>query len=84
MRRASFDKRETAHAAAREITARESGGNSLPTAVRTNAISRVPAGNASGPELTVRLLSRCETRRRVRLPLAAMSEEQGKKNLPSR
>jgi hypothetical protein len=45
--------------------------------VQTNAISRVPSENASGPGLTVRLLSRCKPRRRVRLPLAAMSEEHG-------
>ena len=48
----------------------------------THAISRVPAENASGPGLIVELLSRREPRRRVRLPLAAMSEERGREELP--
>jgi hypothetical protein len=60
--------------AAREIGARESRSTVLSRLVHTHAISRVAAENASGPGLTVRLLSRCELRRRVRLPLAAMSE----------
>jgi len=49
--------------------------------VHTHAISRVAAENASGPGLTLRLLARCEPRRRDRLPLAAMSEEQGREGL---
>jgi len=49
--------------------------------VHTHAISRVAAENASGPGLTVRVLSGCEPRRRVRLPLAAMSEEQEREKL---
>jgi hypothetical protein len=64
--------------AAREIGARESHASDRFRPVHTNAISRVSAWNASGPGLTLRLWSRCEPRRRVRLPLAAMSEEQGR------
>jgi len=64
--------------AAREIGARESRATVGSRPVHTNAISSVAAWNASGPGLTVRLLSRCEPRRRVRLPLAAMSEEHGR------
>src|SRR6202022_2705410 len=67
--------------AAREIAARESCATAFSRPVQTNAISRVPSGNASGPGLTVRLLPRGELRRRVRLPLAAMSEEQGREGL---
>jgi hypothetical protein len=63
--------------AAREIAARESWATALSRPAQTNAISRVPSGNASGPGLTLRLLPRREPRRRVRLPLAAMSEERG-------
>jgi hypothetical protein len=67
--------------AAREIAARESGATAFSRPVQTNAISRVPSGNASGPGLTPRLLPRREPWRRVRLPLAAMSEEHGKVEL---
>jgi len=67
--------------AAREIGARESRATVPSRLLHTNAISRVPSGNASEPGLSVRLLSRCEPRRRVRLPLAAMSEEQGRGKL---
>src|SRR5712692_4336873 len=67
-------KEKPALAAAHEIAARESHATASSRPVQTNAISRVAAWNASGPGLTVRLLSRCEPRRRVRLPLAAMSE----------
>jgi len=49
--------------------------------MHTHAISRVAAENASGPGLTVELLSLRESRRRVRLPLAAMSEEHGTQEL---
>jgi len=49
--------------------------------VHTHAISRVAAWNASGPGLTPRLLPRCEPGRRVRLPPAAMSEEQETQDL---
>jgi hypothetical protein len=60
--------------AAREIAARESHSTDFSRPVQTNAISRVAAWNASGPGLTLRLLSGWEPRRRVRFPLAAMSE----------
>jgi len=52
-------------AAAREIAARESRAAIRSRPVQTNAISRVAAENASGPGLTVRLVSRCEPRRRA-------------------
>jgi hypothetical protein len=58
--------------AAREIAARESRATAFARRVQTHAISRVAAENASGPGLTVELLQRCEPRRQVRLPLAAM------------
>ena len=64
-------------AAAREIGARENRATVHSRPSHAHAISRVAAENASGPGLTVRLLSRCEPRRRVRVPLAAMSEEHG-------
>src|ERR1700737_273548 len=67
--------------AAREIAARESWATAFSRPLQTNAISRVPSGTASGPGLTLRLLSRCEPRRRDRLPLAVMSEEQGTQDL---
>jgi len=67
--------------AAREIGARESRATVRSRPLHTNAISRVLAWNASGPGLTLRLLSGCEPRRRVRLPLAAMSEEPGREVL---
>ncbi len=67
--------------AAREIGARERHLAVRSRPVHTNAISRVAAWNASGPGLTLRLLSGCEPRRRVRLPLPAMSEEQGRADL---
>jgi hypothetical protein len=68
-------------AAAREIAAREGRAIAFSHPVQTNAISTVAAENASGPGLTSGLLSRCEPRRRVLLPLAAMSEEQGREVL---
>ena len=46
--------------AAREIGARESRSTVRSRLVHTHAISRAAAENASGPGLTVRLLSRCE------------------------
>src|SRR6266705_1164958 len=52
--------REYSLRAAREIGARESRAAVRSRPVHTNAISRVPWGNASGPGLTPRLLSRCE------------------------
>jgi hypothetical protein len=68
--------------AAREIGAREGRATVRSRLVHTNAISRVLAWNPSGPGLTVGLLSRREPRRRVRLPLAAMSEEHEREDLP--
>ena len=51
--------------AAHEIGASESGATVCSRLVHTNAISRVLAWNASGPWLTLRVLSRCEPRRRA-------------------
>ena len=67
--------------AAHEIGARESHATVRSRPVHTNAISRVSAWNASGPGLTGRLESCGKPRRRVRLPLAAMSEEHGRREL---
>jgi len=49
--------------------------------VHTHAISRVPSGNASGLGLTVRLLVKVRAPAAGRLPLTAMSEEQGREEL---
>jgi len=70
--------------AAREIGAKESRATVCSRPVHTHAISRVAAENASGPGLTVRVLSGCEPRRRVHLPLTAMSEEHGREELEPR
>src|SRR5215831_10361394 len=60
----------------REIAARESSTRASIRPCRP-AISRVPAGNPSAPELAARQ----EPRRRGRLPEEAMNEEQGRKRL---